>query len=433
MKENVQLKHLKLSDLRRNAKRFRFKVCVRLPHAAACMPTPGFKAHLTPCPASLQRFLCFAMCVMGPLAVAQTSNQAPPTGQRTANPADENDLGTGYPRLDDPWTLNKQPTKNAKESSKEPTREAPVATPASQTPAPEAAAPVPATEGTADLQPKRPKTRNNEVSVSGDFLLGKGNVTMPFGFSLVQVPGLGNNITPNVAKPDRSSDYYGGTLSYSYGQAFYLDLAYAHGNSSGNAPVTLGQSDPLNSSFNIKDDRYQAYLRYTFPGLRGKRFSAYLRAGVSYVKADLTDDTVFPALGLYHQSDKTDDLLGNFGFGLGFTLHTWGHLKLGLQAEGEGFYGRRQQTSLELLPQAGPGFEFVSAKINNDLYGGIGRGTVRVEYRFGSTGALKIFGDGGLQGEFTEIKYKHTGSFPGGTFSELLWGPYIKVGLRYSF
>ncbi|HEY5915609.1 MAG TPA: hypothetical protein VJA21_33915 [Verrucomicrobiae bacterium] len=282
--------------------------------------------------------------------------------------------------------------------------------------------------GALPAMPEAPKATKHEVSVSGDFLLGEGNVTMPFGFSLAEDPFLGPNVTKSVAKPDRSSTYYGGTVSYSYGQAWYLDLGYIHGSSSGDTDVALGGTELLPSSFKIDDDWYQVYVRYAFPKLRGKRFSAYLRAGMSYVDAELQDETTIPVLGLYRQTDKTTDLLGNVGFGVGYLLHRSknGRFWTFLQAEGEGFYGNRSQDSKEALVNAG--FDFPTAKIDNDLYGGIGRGTVRLEYRLGRSGLLKIFGDGGIQAKFTEINYPSLG-----TFNELLWGPYVKVGLRYAF
>ena len=276
--------------------------------------------------------------------------------------------------------------------------------------------------------PRPPPVRRNEISVSGDYFLGQGNVTMPFGFSLGQALG-GQNIQPTVAKPNRTADYYGATLSYSYGQTWYLDLTYAHGSSSGNVDVQLGgPGEALPSAFSIKDDWYQAFIRYTFPGLRGKRLWAYVRGGVSYVQAELTDTTVIPALGLYAQTDNTDDLLGNVGFGVGYRLYTSRHVRLGLQVEGEGFYGQRTQKSLETLPEDF-GVKFSTATINNDLYGGIGRATVHFEYRFGESQAFRVFADGGVQGTYTFVNYP-SGL---GTFDELLWGPYVKVGVLFSF
>jgi hypothetical protein len=276
---------------------------------------------------------------------------------------------------------------------------------------------------------KPPPARKHEVSASGDFFYGQGNVSMPFGFSLGQTLGA-QNFPPTVAKPDRTSDYYGGTLSYGYGQAWYLDLGYAQGSSSGDVDVQLGGPDqkPLSSAFTIKDDWYQAYIRYTFPGLRNKPLWAYLRAGVSYVQADMTDYTVIPNFGIYNQTDKTEDLLGNLGFGVGYKLYTGPHFRLGLQVEGEGFYGSRTQKSLETLPQDF-GVQFQTVTIDNTLYGGTGRATLHFEYRFGATRAFRVFTDGGVQARFTFVTYP-SGL---GTFDELLWGPYIKLGLLYAF
>lgn len=280
--------------------------------------------------------------------------------------------------------------------------------------------------------PAAPKIRKNEISASGDYFLGQGNVTLPFGFALAEAlsPLVPGGLHGTVNKADRTSDYFGGTVSYSYGQAWYLDLAYAHGSSSGNVPVSLSSSSEfqvLNSNFSINDDWYQAYVRYAFPGLRGKSFSAYLRAGFSYVQATLTDQAPIPTFGTYLETDKTDDVLGNVGFGVGYLIYTSRHIRLGAQVEGEGFYGRRSQKINESFPNDA-NLVLPEVSISNDLYGGIGRGTIRFEYRLGRTGTFKIFGDGGIQAKYTWINYSGLGGF-----TELLWGPYVKAGVRYSF
>jgi hypothetical protein len=101
---------------------------------------------------------------------------------------------------------------------------------------------------------------------------------------------------------------------------------------------------------------------------------------------------------------------------------------MSLQFEGEGFYGSRSQESLETLPGIDPNFPYTTAKIDNTLYGGIGRATVRLEYRLGRSGLFKVFGDAGVQATYTQIEYSGLG-----TFNELLWGPYVKLGVRYDF
>ena len=268
-----------------------------------------------------------------------------------------------------------------------------------------------------------PKATKNEISVSGDFSLGQGTVTIPLGYSL---KASGSPIQLGAFSLPRDSVYYGGTVSYSYGQAWYIDLSYEQGQSSGSQSIDAGRPGIVPSQFNINDTWYQAYVRYTFPSLRGKRFSAYLRAGVSFVQSDLTDLSHFPS-GLYKQTDTTQDMLANVGFGMGYSLYTSRRLKFGLQFEGEGFFGNRTQTSLENL-QNNSDQVFVSAGIDNTLYGGIGRVTMRFEYRLGQSGLFKIFGDLGVQGRYTMIQY------PGASApDEMLYGPYAKLGIRYAF
>lgn len=267
-----------------------------------------------------------------------------------------------------------------------------------------------------------PKATKHEVSVSGDFFLGEGTITLPFGYSIQQSLG-GTGITPSVGEADRSSLYYGGTVSYSFGQAWYFDLSYASGSSSGN-PVIIG----LPSTFTLDDTWYQGYIRYTFPGLRGRRLSAYLRAGASLVQSDLTWSTTLPQLGFYTQDNSAQDILGNLGFGVRYTIYANRRLSIGLQGEGEGFYGSRTQDSRETLTEDF-GLEPVTVSLDNTLMGGIGRGTIRFEYRVGSSGLFRVYVDAGFQARFTIIDYPQGG----GSENELLWGPYAKLGMRYSF
>lgn len=273
------------------------------------------------------------------------------------------------------------------------------------------------------LRPARPA--KNEVSASGDFFLGQGTVSVPFGFSIAHTLGSGANVHPVVEPASRTSVYFGGTLSYSYGQAWYLDFSYLQGQQTGPTEVTVPftVNGPLRTKFNISDDWYQIYARYTFPSLRGKPFSAYLRAGFTYVSADLTASGI--NIG-YHQTDNTSDYLGKVGFGVAYNIVNSRRFRVYLQAEGEGFGGTRTQDSLETL--AADTGKPQSATINNTVFGGIGRGTGRLEYRMGRSGLFKIFLDGGIQGQFSEVSYPSTGSQ-----SENLWGPYVKIGARYSF
>lgn len=270
--------------------------------------------------------------------------------------------------------------------------------------------------------------KKNEISFSGDFMIGEGQVTLPIGYSLnksLNVPNA-NLPLPIVIKPTRSSDYFGATLSYSYGQAWYFDLSYAHGHSAGNQTLEFGSLGSGSGSFSIDDDWYQAYVRYAFPRLRGKRLSAYLRAGATYIQSTLDDASTTPA-GYYTQNDKSTEIRGNLGAGLAYTLYSSRRFRCGLAVEGEGFYGNRSQDSLETLNQD-YGLTPVSANINNTLYGGIGRAVVHFEFKLGHTGLLKTFLDAGGEANYTMINYPSAG-----TFDELLWGPYVKVGLRYSF
>ena len=295
-----------------------------------------------------------------------------------------------------------------------------------------------ATEAMPGARPVIPQTksRKHEIAFSADYFFGQGNVSLPVFFSLDQTfrsVGQPSPFTPTVVKPDRESSYYGGTISYSYQYAWYVDLSYQHGTSSGTLDLNYSPNFPaLPSDFQIDDNWYQAYVRYTFPSLRGRRLSAYLRAGVSFVDSEMTDATLFPNIGFYNQKDKTKDLLGNLGFGIGYSVYTTRRVRVGLQLEGEGFFGQRSQKSLESLQGLSPSV-LQEASIDNTLYGGIGRATVRFEYRLGQSGFFRVFADAGIQGKFTQVNYPDTSGFSSQSFGEILWGPYAKVGMRYSF
>jgi hypothetical protein len=306
-----------------------------------------------------------------------------------------------------------------------------------QAPQQPGAGPAPGTQsskGAPDLfEPPPVKPTQNEISVSGDYLFGQGTLTFPELFSL-QNSGRGSS--PDVGIAERKSDYIGTTMSYSFGQAWYLDLSYARGHSSATGPIrfpNLIGAPPLDltTTFTINDDWYQAYVRYTFPALRFTRLSAYLRAGVSFVQADLQATNTGPESpgGFYKQTDRTEDILGNVGFGLVYFVYRSNRAKLGLQLEGEGFYGHRSQDSREDLDTVDPS-RIVNARIDNDLYGGLGRSTVRFEYALGRRGVFKLTADAGMEVKYTRIQYSDFGI---GTRDELLWGPYAKIGLKYSF
>jgi hypothetical protein len=377
------------------------------------------------CSRGFRFFLIVVWLSFADVALAQNQSPPPDAGQS---------LPGTYP-YNQPWGSSKTKNSKAKAQQAPAYQEAPKSEPASPAsqPAPVAAsAASAAATAPADMSIpatpslKAPKVAKNEVSVSGDFLYGTGTVTVPLGYSVAKTLTLGNlaSIQPTATSVSRNSDYLGGTISYSYLHAWFIDLSYEHGTSSGNVPIKAGFLGDVNSSFTINDEWYQAYLRYAFPALRGKRLSAYLRAGASFVKADLNVN----AQDVYRQTDSTTDILGNAGFGVGYSLYASRRFILSLQVEGEGFVGERSQKSKEIL-SADAGLTPVGASINNNLYGGIGRGTIHFEYRLGQANRFRVFADAGAQAKFTEITYP-SGA---GTFNELLWGPYAKLGLRYSF
>jgi hypothetical protein len=271
-----------------------------------------------------------------------------------------------------------------------------------------------------------PKSRRNQLSFSGDYSMEQGTVSLPVGYSL-------NAALNGVSKPQelvdsakRSSDYYGATLSYSHGQAWFFDLSYAQGKSTGSQGIEFGDLGGGTGQFTLDDDWYQAYVRYAFPKLRGKRLSAYVRLGATYVDSTMNFNGTSP-YGLYTQSDKTTDIYGNLGLGATYSFFTRGRFSLGVQGEIEGLGGERSQDSLETLNKDS-GLTPETAHLDNTVYGGLGKATLHLEYRLGKSGLCRLFLDGGYQYQYLEVSYPGSGDQ-----NESLYGPYVKLGLRYSF
>jgi hypothetical protein len=293
----------------------------------------------------------------------------------------------------------------------------------------------------------QPKVYQNELSASADFMYGRGTITVPVGYGLSQnnsIPGSAVPIGRQAISADRSTVYYGGTVSYSYGRSWYLDFSAENGRSTGSTTIDIPNlvNGQIPSSFDVNDTLYQIYLRYNFKNgfLAGTRFGAYLRGGVSLVQATLTANNNATSLGgkpvspgsEYSDHDKTFDVLGNLGFGLTYSLHSTFRFKAGLQLEGEGFGGNRSQDidesfDLKLFnPNATPLSGHTT--INDTVYGAIGRLMLHAEYKLGDSGRWKLTGDIGVMTKYSFVTY------PGaGIKDELLYGPYAKAGLSFLF
>ena len=277
-------------------------------------------------------------------------------------------------------------------------------------------------------------TYPNEVSATADFLYGQGNVTLPLGYALAKsLPG--NSLRPQVMTVNRSTEYYGGTVSYAYNRSWCLDFSYANGSSSGAQNVTinntfLGNVSPghFNANLDYRANQYQLYLRHNFHDwLAGTPFQAYVRGGVDLVDATMTVNDNSPS-PLYQQRDETTDVTGNLGVGLTFSLYHTPRFQLSLQGEGDGSWGGRCQDSTETLPldyNLGP----THAHINNELYGCFGRGTLHADWRVGQSERWCLTGDVGLQARYTIVTFPDGGGSP----AEYLWGPCVQIGVRFVF
>jgi hypothetical protein len=275
---------------------------------------------------------------------------------------------------------------------------------------------------------EEPISTRHQIGVSADYLMGRGHLVAPVFFSAnLRDP----NLAPQLDDPKRESDFFGATLSYSFGQAWYLDLSYAHGDSSADGIIDFGGGLNAPATYELRDDWYQIYGRYTFPGLRGTRFSAYLRAGASFVRNTLDAQT--SGAVVYSQENEYDDILGNVGFGLSYALFNWPRSRISLVAEGEGFYGFREQESTETITIGVDTLTYPQANIDNTLYGGLGRAAVRFEYAVGQRGTFNLFADAGGQIKYSIVTYDSSPNFAAQDPDELLWGPYVKLGLTYAF
>lgn len=285
------------------------------------------------------------------------------------------------------------------------------------------------TEGSSDELGRRTRKQFlHEITVSSDYLVGFGylsySVGIPQRFAHNANPGTVGDVVPRTFNPERDTRFLGTTFGYQWGneRQWYVDFSYAKGNSEAkDLNVGSGQVK-AEADVAIDESRYQGYIAYTFPGLRGTDFSAYTRVGIRYVSADLEGETADRA---YVQTTGITDIMGAVGAGVKYILLPTGDrrpISASLQLEGEGFFGRRHQ---DMVETTGPTSTY-EASFNNDLYGGIGRATLDLQYYVGERQRVRFFAQGGIEAKYTKVKY--TGI---GLTDELLWGPYVKGGVRF--
>jgi hypothetical protein len=265
----------------------------------------------------------------------------------------------------------------------------------------------------------------HEISASADYFLGFGEVSIPLYFSFDQsLNQTGNTPLASFQVGKRTSNFAGATLSYSFGQAWYVDFNYSSGSHSGTIGTVLSEDSP----FRIDENYYQTYFRYAFPKFRGTRLSLYSRAGIGYNEAQIAVDADVAGNTFQNRNDS-QDFIGNFGAGIGYSTITSasGGFKLTLQSELEGFYGRRSQ-EIEEKFGIDPNDQGPIVNIGNDIFGGIGRATVRFQFRLNESGLARAYVDLGVQGRYNGVQYEGLG-----TATEFLWGPYARAGFRYSF
>jgi len=290
------------------------------------------------------------------------------------------------------------------------------------------------------------KILDHEIGVSGDFLYGNGYVQLPIGEALFRGTDLGDIGVGKFTTADRKSAlYYGGTLSGSIGKTWYLDVSYSRGTTEGSLQdlnVFGLPSAFIKSDYKLSDQYYQMYGKYAFPQFSGTRFAAYLRLGATYSEnsASVRYDVLGSVKGEFES--KSNDYLGNIGLGSEYYIYRGDSFKVTTMIEGEAFGGLRTSSIQEKINF---GLSYSAAMDQDSLvYGGLGRGVLRLVKTLGQEGRWKLNADVGFQGKYLINEYDSMANGIGkqrGTGNsrqnvhgtELLWGPYGRVGLSYSF
>ena len=294
------------------------------------------------------------------------------------------------------------------------------------------------------------KILDREIGVSGDFLYGNGYVPLPIGEALFRGTDLGDIGVGKFTTADRKSAlYYGGTLSGSIGKTWYIDVSYSRGTTEGSLQdlnvFGLGSANSAGfaSSYKLSDQYYQLYGKYAFPQFGGTRFAAYLRLGATYSE---NSASVVYSVGSVSGGFESisNDYLGNIGLGGEYYVYRGDSFKVTTVIEGEAFGGLRTSSIQENLDVRNQGGLYFNAAMDQDslVYGGLGRGVLRLVKTLGQEGRWKLNVDVGFQGKYLINEYDSmaNGLREGSGKSrqnvhgaELLWGPYGRVGLSYSF
>lgn len=289
------------------------------------------------------------------------------------------------------------------------------------------------------------KILDHEVGVSGDFLYGNGYVQLPIGEALFRGTDLGDIGVGKFTTADRKSAlYYGGTLSGSIGKTWYLDVSYSRGTTEGSLQdlnVFDLPSSFIKSDYKLSDQYYQMYGKYAFPQFSGTRFAAYLRLGATYSENSASVTYEAPQFGVKGGFESiSNDYLGNIGLGGEYYVYRGDSFKVTTVIEGEGFGGLRTSSIQEKIDL---GVSYSAAMDQDSLvYGGLGRGVLRLVKTLGQEGRWKLNVDVGFQGKYLINEYDSMANgIQGGTGNsrqnvhgtELLWGPYGRVGMSYSF
>jgi len=292
------------------------------------------------------------------------------------------------------------------------------------------------------------EVRNRELGFTGDYLYGLGNVQVPLGYALGPILQVGNGSFTEATR--ENANYYGGTVSGSLGRVWFVDLTYSRGSSRGqlnNLGAILGDAGgavlaDLKTSYKLDEQFHQGYIRYAFPGLTGTRYSAYIRGGFTFATSTL--DNVYavdPVSGTFRS--EALDYLGNLGAGIEYGLIRGDRTRVSLFVEGEGFGGLRQTDITESYSQSGLVVPLDgAASVQSTVYGGLGRAITRFRWVLDRKSRLRLNLDIGLQARYLINEFNSMPDFlnpvqPGYRVNvradELLWGPYGRLGLSYSF
>ncbi len=295
------------------------------------------------------------------------------------------------------------------------------------------------------------------AGAAADLLIGKGYVSVPLGQALRQ---QGNG---RFTLADRNSALYaGGQISLELtdvGKAerdYFIDASLIQGSSEGTFRDTSAYGSflntPTSNQYRLSETFQNAYLRTRIARDPGDSavptWQIQARLGMNYVEGKL-EGSLGLANSVVRSTQKTQDLLGNIGLEVDFSLRKL--LPEGIRertkdfkvvVDGEVFAGARDTYFTEELSRAdslGGTTPPRDIDVASFVYGGIGRATLRYVMTLSDrdTSTWYLTADLGLQSRYLLNEWDSLRDRDSGPdqprlnvrADELLWGPYFRLGI----